>query len=403
MVPHADYKVEPWCTLIWKQELVECWSGINFWTYQLDVAFKSCRASIKGWDIRPWSQWSFVILNVRCLGSIRSDLDDITWILEDQSLQRSVWSNTAKLSCMMQNNLLFRFWSFQAYAQMALNDLHSWRPLSIHLPSLQTSHSSIIKPDLVSCRLSWDQMICHCTTHQHSQRVCLMFQIKHSHSHHLDQCKRHKLPISSDYPSWILHGINSSNFTEPKFLFFLVLATKQNLKSKLGRCLRSCLQREILVGSLPWSLVLGPWGLMSQAARWDAESISWCMEKCRCIDEIWRGTRCLVATPRGKCIFSYQLHSCHGTLTCCWFLAHLESQQIRQKSSKFNSLFQESNMIAMGWMILEVFTPRFFAADLSIFILSLWFLVSAFSQYRVDPFEAQLRNPRLTPKLSWFF
>jgi hypothetical protein len=74
-------------------------------------------------------------------------------------------------------------------------------------------------------------------------------------------------------------------------------------------------------------------------------------------------------------------------------LAHLESQQIRQKSSKFNSLFQESNMIAMGWMILEVFTPRFFAADLSIFILSLWFHVSAFSQYRVDPFEAQLRNP----------
>jgi hypothetical protein len=110
MVPHADYKVEPWCTLIWKQEFVECWSGINFWTYQLDVAFKSCRASIKGWDIWPWSQWSFVILNVRCLGSIKSDLDDITRILEDQSLQRSVWSNTAKLSCMMQNNLLFRFW-----------------------------------------------------------------------------------------------------------------------------------------------------------------------------------------------------------------------------------------------------------------------------------------------------
>lgn len=175
-------------------------------------------------------------------------------------------------------------------------------------------------------------------------------------------------------PSWILHGINSSNFTEPKFLFFLVLATKQNLKSKLGRCLQSCLQREILVGSLPWSLVLGPWGLMSQAARWDAESISWCMEKCRCIDEIWRGTRCLVATPRGKCIFSYQLHSCHSTLTC-WFLAHLESQQIRQRSSRFDSLFQESNMIAMGWMILEVFTARFFAADLSIFILSLWFHV----------------------------
>ncbi len=70
-------------------------------------------------------------------------------------------------------------------------------------------------------------------THQHSQRVCLMFQIKHSHSHHPDQCKRHKLPISSDYPSWIFHGINSSNFTEfPNSFFFWYL--QQNKTSSLN-------------------------------------------------------------------------------------------------------------------------------------------------------------------------